>query len=277
MSRKRPSRVSVVLITRLPRSGDRLDPVSPQRVQGASPRAGVLQAPEESGHRTRAREACGRRPSAANARLRRSPCRRPAGARRSAWPWPSPLRAPRDCPTTGVRLPRSRFPSRALRAPWRALRHGGVSSWQETAPSTRTPPSAANLLHCPPTRGNLTGIGWPHGHSPGPRRLSARLPGHLRDARDRGGRARHQGGGRSRPSDHGRLPVRQGLELPGSRLFRRAHPPPAGPRRARRARAASGRRAGTRRSTSWRPGCARRATSTGASRSCPTRTPAPRA
>ena len=54
-----------------------------------------------------------------------------------------------------------------------------------------------------------------------------------------------------------------------------AHPPPAAvTRRARRAR---GGRPGTRRSTAWPPGCARRATSTAASRSCPTRTWAPRA
>ncbi len=39
-----------------------------------------------------------------------------------------------------------------------------------------------------------------------------------------------EGGGRPRPPDHGRLPLRKGVELPRPRLLGRAHPPPAGAR-----------------------------------------------
>ena len=63
------------------------------------------------------------------------------------------------------------------------------------------------------------------------RRLPARLPRHLRDARDRRGRAGGQGRRRSGPPDHGWLPLRQGLQLPRPRLLGRAHPAPAGARR----------------------------------------------
>ena len=81
-------------------------------------------------------------------------------------------------------------------------------------------------------------------------RLSARLPGHLRDAGDRRrGRPRDARRRRPRPSGDRGLPVRQGVELPRPRLRGRPRARSAGPRRARRARASSAVRAGTRRST----------------------------
>ena len=107
--------------------------------------------------------------------------------------------------------------------------------------------------------------------------LSARLPGHLRDAdHGRRGRPRGRRRRRSRASDHRGLPLRQGLQLPRPRLLPRPHPRAAGPQRRQGRRASSAPRAGTRRSTSRRRGCAGRSTSTAASRCSPTATWAPR-
>ena len=67
--------------------------------------------------------------------------------------------------------------------------------------------------------------------------LPARLSRHLRHARHRRGRPRRAREGRPGPSDHARLPLREGLELPRPRLFRRAR---AASARARGRRAPAG-------------------------------------
>jgi hypothetical protein len=68
----------------------------------------------------------------------------------------------------------------------------------------------------------------------------------MRDARHRRGRACRQGRGRSRSSDHGRLPLRKGVELPRPRVLRGSAAAPVGPRRRRPAAGVVGRGARSR-------------------------------
>ena len=81
-----------------------------------------------------------------------------------------------------------------------------------------------------------------------PRRVSARLPRHLRDAGDGRKRARNRSARRRRPSAHCRQALHQGRAIPGAHVFEGPRAASDAPRRAARAKAASSASRGTRRS-----------------------------